>query len=317
VDTYRSAAQAALATVRIPKLGRELAAYLTANDIDIVLSTAPHPWTPMLLGRVRSHGRKLVQIIHDAQPHPGEAYPLPKWFLSTVIRRSDGIVVLSEHVRRQLLDNYRYPADRVWVIPHGRLPYPGGEIKERRTSDRPFRVMFFGRVLAYKGVGLLLDAYEAIAHRHDISLAIVGSGDLSPWRTQIARLPRVELDNRWIGTEEIGPILSRADLIVLPYLEATQSGVAAAAYAAGIPVVATPVGGLVEQIRHSETGLIAEKVDPKSLADAILRLADDRSLYERCAAGARAIAANELGWATIGRRMAEVIENVRDLPRID
>jgi glycosyltransferase involved in cell wall biosynthesis len=176
--------------------------------------------------------------------------------------------------------------------------------------------MFFGRILTYKGIGLLLDAYESIVHQKDVALSIIGSGDLSPWREQISRLPRVEIDNRWIEAGEIGAILSRADLLALPYIEATQSGVAAAAYAAGIPVVATPVGGLTEQVRHGETGLIAGRVDAPALADAILRLASDEALYRRCAAGAAAYAAVGLNWNDIASRIAEVLSRVRSLPRL-
>jgi glycosyltransferase involved in cell wall biosynthesis len=68
-------------------------------------------------------------------------------------------------------------------------------------------------------------------------------------------------------------------VMVLPHVEASQSGVAATAFGAGLPVVCTPVGGLPEQVLDGVTGLVARRADGPALADAILRLARDPQLY--------------------------------------
>lgn len=81
--------------------------------------------------------------------------------------------------------------------------------------------------------------------------------------------------------------------MVLPYVEASQSGVVEAAFAAALPSVVTPVGGLAEQIENGVTGLVAGAVDATALADAIERLVTDPELYEACSAGAHRAATSQ------------------------
>ncbi|MBE7211393.1 MAG: glycosyltransferase, partial [Gluconacetobacter diazotrophicus] len=90
---------------------------------------------------------------------------------------------------------------------------------------------------------------------------------------RLAALPSVRVENRWVPEGEIGALIAWSDALVLPYREASQSGVAAAAIAARRWVVATRVGGLVEQFR-GETSAILCQPDAASLRDALLRLAE-------------------------------------------
>jgi glycosyltransferase involved in cell wall biosynthesis len=78
----------------------------------------------------------------------------------------------------------------------------------------------------------------------------------------------VTVENRWVPESEIGPLLAWSDALILPYREASQSGVAAAALAAGRPVIATRVGGLSEQLSVAPRALLCEP-RPDSLARAI------------------------------------------------
>jgi glycosyltransferase involved in cell wall biosynthesis len=96
------------------------------------------------------------------------------------------------------------------------------------------------------------------------------------------------LVNRWLSHEELAQILSDHDVAVAPYVEASQSGVIAAAFGAGLPVIATPVGGLVEQVVDGVTGLICGAVTPGAIADSIGRLAEDRALLARLIAAVAA-----------------------------
>jgi len=94
----------------------------------------------------------------------------------------------------------------------------------------------------------------------------------------------VSIQQGWIADTEITSVFSQADIVVLPYIEASQSGVFVVALAAGVPTVATPVGGLKEQIETGVTGLLAETVTPEGLAKAIADLISDatlRALFRR------------------------------------
>jgi glycosyltransferase involved in cell wall biosynthesis len=138
-----------------------------------------------------------------------------------------------------------------------------------------------------------------------VELDIVGSGDLRPYAA-LWQLDGVRAKNRWLDETDIAAALLHSDLLILPYVEASQSGVAPAAASAGLPVVATPVGGLEEQVRHGVTGLIAESTAPASLAAAIRRLIEDDALYARCSSGALAHARDELGWDAIAVKLTGI-----------
>ena len=115
------------------------------------------------------------------------------------------------------------------------------------------------------------------------------------------------VDNRWLREVDIAPALAKLDLLVLPYIVASQSGVIAAACGAALPVVVTPVGGLVEQVRDGESGIVAEAVAADAVAAAIARLATDAALYVQCSVGARALALGELSWPVVADRLLAVV----------
>jgi glycosyltransferase involved in cell wall biosynthesis len=88
-----------------------------------------------------------------------------------------------------------------------------------------------------------------------------------------------EVVNRWLSAEEISAVLGRYHALVLSHTEASQSGIAALAAGHCVPVVASPVGGLVEQVRDERDGVLARSADAGGLAEAIAKLAHDSKLY--------------------------------------
>lgn len=297
VETYADLRSFIGASLRLPSIRRDFAKFIRSARPDVVVSVMPHPWSWYLAPAVAEAGSRLVSIIHDAYMHPGEVNPLWSWRIGRELSAADKVVALSRHVERQLVTGYRYPAGRIAVIPLGPFAYPGEAAAVRRfPRDRPFRFLFFGRILAYKGIHLLLDAYRALtAQRGDVELCIAGGGDFASYRAQLADLPRVTLINRWIEDREISGLLAAADALVASYTEASQSAAVATAYGGGIPVVVTPVGGLAEQVVPGETGLVADATSGAAFARAMAAMLDP-ALYERCAAGARQTACDGAGW---------------------
>lgn len=311
VDTLSVPLGSISALLRTPLAQRRLSRYLREQEIDLVYATMSTIWGALALSAVTSSGARYLHTVHDAAPHPGENLPIPQRLLAREIAASDGLVALSEHVKQQLVASFAYPAERIWTIPVGLFAY--GELPRqarRLPQDRPLRLMFFGRILPYKGLDLLLEAFGALRQRHEVELSIVGGGDLGSYREALARLPGLEVDNRWIPEDEIGAAIVRADIMVLPYRESSQSGVAPLAYAAAIPVVATPVGGLREQVRDGDTGLLAGEISASALAASVARLLDDPALYRRCSEGALAIVQGELSWPVLARQVAAAMETI-------
>jgi glycosyltransferase involved in cell wall biosynthesis len=309
VDTYCDVGSALMALSRVPQIRRSFENYLEEHDIDLVLCTMQHLWNPFMLPAIRRAGSRYVVTIHDATLHPGERFFPYQWWLDWEIQQADGYVVLSDHVGSVLRARHRATSDRITVAPSG----PFSQFADTRHCciqevDRcaPRRLLFFGRIVAYKGLDLLLDAYGRLKQTHpDLSLAIHGDGDLAPYRAAIDALADVTVDNRYIPEDELPGILERSDLIVLPYREASQSGVMVLAEAAGLPVVGTPTGALVEQIVPGVNGLIADAVDGKALANSIGRFLDDPDLYQRCILGISKHAEDR--WSQAGERISRLL----------
>lgn len=188
--------------------------------------------------------RALVLTAHDIlprEPRPGQLSAQRRLY-----ERFDAIVVHSEHGRMRLTGELGVDPARVHVIPHGVLTFDAGGLPSPSPSlpqtDRPV-VLMFGLLRPYKGLDLLLRAWEGI---EDAELWVVGMPrmDLAPLRR--AAPANVRFVTRYVTGAEMAAYFARADLLVLPYREADQSGVAFTALGAGVPMLLSDVGGFPE-----------------------------------------------------------------------
>jgi glycosyltransferase involved in cell wall biosynthesis len=204
------------------------------------------------------------------------------WLLREA-KGADHVVTLSKAIADELSGQHGISPERISVLFHPDLSY--GDVKKSCRSGGPLRLLFFGRLLPYKGLHLFLDALEILrCEGTSFTAGIFGTGDVSAYRTRIRSLG-VELENRWIPTEEIPAIFSRHDVAVLCHTVASQSGIIAAAHGANLPVIVPPVGGLTEQIIPGITGLVAQRADAKAIAAEICNLIDKPTLLARLRTG--------------------------------
>lgn len=305
-----------MAVFRLPRVRRRFAEFLREQRPAVVLCTMNHVWNPLMLRMIRRSAARFLLVLHDALPHPGESFAsLRRYLIGRELAAADGVIVLSEHVGEVLRDVYAFPGQRCWVVPHGAFGYAATDRERDLPVDRPLNLLFFGRILRYKGLDLLLDAYRILrSERPNLALRIVGEGDLSPYRAKLDRLSGVTIENAWVPEQAIGSVFDRADIVVAPYIEASQSGVIPMALAAGLPVVVTPVGGLVEQVSHMRTGIVAELADPAAVADAVRTLVTDRTLYRQCSRQALHVAKRTMDWSEIARAIASLVSTVAAMP---
>lgn len=283
VPTYDDRKSFALMTLRLPLLRHRFNKFLRQQRFDIVLSTMNHLWTPLLVDCVGASGAAYIPVLHDAQPHPGEAQPLWRWRRQREVNAARAIITLSSAVADGVAQLNHFQRQNISVIPYG-IPAMADARQETRLfpTTRPFRFLFFGRIMAYKGLALLAAAYRLLRSQtqRPCELWIVGAGDLNPYQTALEGLPDCTVVNRWLSDTEITGYLNEADAVVLPYTEASQSGVTSQAYAAGLPVIVTPVGGLVEQVVPDQTGLRATAATAEAVAAAMFQMLDPIR-YER------------------------------------
>ena len=307
---------AAAGLLRLPRIARDFSSALEARPGTLALCAFQSIWDVATIPALTQRSGRFLLVLHDARFHPGDSYPLRTTVLRRQVAAADGLIVLSEHTGREARLHHDFPADRIWTVPHGAFDFGTPSRVRIRDPSEPIRLLFLGRILAYKGLGLLLDACDLL-RREGVAfeLAVVGSGSIAEHAEALARIEPVMVSNRWLGDAELGEALDRCDIVVLPYVEASQSGIAAAALTAGVPVVATPVGGLAEQVDHGRTGLVCAAVTAAALAESIKTLSADPDLYAACSQGALDRAQAELGWDRIAGMVAGIAAEVAERPR--
>lgn len=246
-----------------------------------VVSLMPHIWSPLIGRALRRAGWPYVSIIHDATAHPGDKFGLINRWLLQDIGPASLVVSLNPHVAESLGRSISGRKQAHVTLFH---PDMGAARSQERPSDSqlPLRLLFFGRIMRYKGLSLGIDAIIAARKLGSTAtLAVFGDGEIST--DDRARLAAIgaNVENRWIDDQEIAPILAQHDVMFCPHIEASQSGVVALAFGHGLPVIASPVGGIRYQISPGVDGLLAASVTADDLAAAILALDQDRPQLER------------------------------------
>jgi glycosyltransferase involved in cell wall biosynthesis len=268
VATYGGIAGFVWRLLQAPATVLWLGRRLRALRPDLAVCAMPGPLDLLMLAALRQRRIPVVVIVHDADPHPGDTLPVMVRLQRVIVRGADVLVTLSAHVADRLREQGLVrPGKTLAVIGHpplhfGPLPSPPF------AHDGPARFLFFGRLLAYKGLDLLADALRLLGPRADLETRIVGSGPESPTLAALRALSGVAVENRWVPESEIGAVIAWSDVLVLPYREASQSGAAAAAIAARRLIVATRVGGLTEQLGGEALALLCDP-DPTALAAAL------------------------------------------------
>lgn len=140
--------------------------------------------------------------------------------------------------------------------------------------------LFFGYVRKYKGLSYLIDGFAQALEHVQMRLLIVGEfyDDIKRYRTQIKKLgieDKVIIVPRYVNNEEVGLYFKAADVVVLPYLSGTQSGITQVALAFETPMIATDVGGIGEVVKDKESGLLIPPGDSRAIAEALVRFFTD------------------------------------------
>ena len=261
---------------------------------------------------------RLVLIVHDPVAHQGrdrEVAEKRTWLVRRQVASASLFLTHGPYCAKlwSRADNrYGLITGRpVVTVPHGPVLRPAA------ISPLPARcrVLMFGRMEAYKGLDVLLAALGLlVARKVDVELRLAGDGpELERLEPKFAALGQCSIRRGFVPRDDAMSELRDAALVVVPYTEATQSGVVAAAFAHGRPVIASRVGGLPDFVRDGENGLLVPASDPTALADAIETVARNRALLERLASGARESSAHEMSWEVFAARS---LVEIRALARV-
>jgi glycosyltransferase involved in cell wall biosynthesis len=268
-------------------------------------------WRYLLGGRTRP---PVVAVVHNPADH--DAGRVQRLAARLVLGSCEALLTHGGELARRLRELYPGRPTAYHLIP----PSPVAELPERDTArqemglERTGRVaLFLGLIRPYKGVDLLLEAMAELPAEEDWRLVVAGEpwGDLGQaLRRQVVELglaERVRLELRWIPESELPTLLAAADVVVLPYREGSQSAVAPLAFGAGVPVVASGVGGLPELIADGDCGLIIEPGSVASIVEALSSLDADR--LAELADGARR-RASTITWDSYAATVERLVEQI-------
>ncbi len=237
-------------------------------EYEFVFYTFFHRWNELVKRKVCTE--KNILFVHDPVPHSDERKNR-KSLQAKQIKKMDEIVVLSKRFIPICVDQYNLSRDKIYFMPHCLMNYGNHNNTTEYVENEKINFLFFGRITKYKGIEVLLKAFAEIEKSFEGAfLNIVGGGDFKQYEKDFSKLKNVMLINKYIEDNEISSyFLKHNTVCVLPYLDATQSGVIAIAYEYGTAVIASDTGGLKEQLCDGEVGIFCEPNNVESLIKAM------------------------------------------------
>lgn len=221
-------------------------------------------------------GKHVIYTAHDPLPHMKET-KLNRIIFKRIYKAVNQIIVHTEFIKKRLVEEFGIKAEKIHVVKHGVY-----EVTEERTNIEEvrskleiakddFTILFFGKITEYKGIPLLLEAFEKLEKDvSNVKLIIAGKVELV-YQEEFAKIKEtvksknISLFLKFLSDEEVADMFYASNLIVLPYLDASQSGVMFMSYAYGTPVIAPNYGGFPYDIIKGKTGDLFERANSESL----------------------------------------------------
>jgi D-inositol-3-phosphate glycosyltransferase len=239
------------------------------------------------------------------------------------------IFVHTERMKSELVAVFSVPRDRVTVIPFGineTIPTTSLSAAEARQqlglqSEVP-TVLAFGQIAGYKGLEYLATAIGLLAAQGVVVQVVIAGKIKRGWEEYwegvqkafraAGVIERVTMHARFIPDEEVERYFKAADAVVLPYADIFQSGVPFLAFSFGLPIIATDVGSLREDVIEGETGFLCKPRNPDDLARAIARFLASGAYADRHARKdrIRALARERHSWTTVGKTTRNVYDSL-------
>lgn len=271
---------------------------------DIIHITAIHMWFIPIMPILKLKKYPLFVTIHDVEPHEGDKSIFLNLISQILTKYADKIFVHGDILKNQLI--YKgMSKNKVEIIPLGDILFFNKY--KKYMGEEKNNILFFGRIIKYKGLEYLIKAEPLITKEiPDINIIIAGEGDFSKLEPLLLNRIKFEIINEFIPNVKVAELFQKSKIVVLPYIEASQSGIIPIAYAFKKPVVATSVGAIPEVVENGKTGIIVPPKNPEALADAIIKLLKDDDLRIRMGNNAYKKLKIDMSWDRISERTITV-----------
>jgi glycosyltransferase involved in cell wall biosynthesis len=237
--------------------------------------------------------------------------PWRGWAARAISRRTyargEHLMAVSTAIRDRLIADYAVAPGRVTYVPNAVVSPPAGDEHDLWSPDR-LTVGRVARLQPEKGFDVFLHAVAELApHSPGVDFVVIGDGPLREDLAALARRLGVAERVRFLGLRhDARALIARLDVLAVSSITDGAPLVVLEAMAAGVPVVASAVGGIPDQVVEGETGLLVEPGDPSALAAALATVLRDESLRRRLGANGRGRAEREFGYEAFVARIEAV-----------
>ena len=255
------------------------------------------------------NGEKINSAVHDPESHLGEKNKIVDYLFYRCICHSKFITVFSTKFVPVVSKLYQKKESNICALKLGAYTYYRDKGTDRDNYQKQNRILFFGRIVEYKGLKyLLLAMKELLKYNPELKLRIAGNGKLSEEEQNLIKEigTNIELHNEWIKDEDVESYFDSVDFVVLPYVEGSQSGVISLSYSMQIPVLATNVGGFDEQV-NSKIGLLIEPKSVNALVNGILEMYNNDAFIQK-GKQAEIYLKEELSWSVQAQRLINFMD---------
>lgn len=270
-------------TVKFASCGKRIISeYFRKIDIDVSLRVMYHHWSYIVDKAVNA--RSIVTICHNPIMHSDEKKYFRKLYRMHILQ-SDKVIVLTKSYTDLVEKEFGFSQKDILYVPLGRIDeytkYLPKEINPPYNQDN-INFLFFGLIRSYKGLHVLLSAYRKICNlRSNVTLRIVGSGNMEEYRQEISECSNISIVNRYIDDDEVSGYFAGPNVVVvLPYIDASQSGIIQVAYEYENVVIASNTDALKEQLGDGTIGLFFEKGNDNDLVKQMLRVIDGSNIIK-------------------------------------
>lgn len=302
--------------------------YLVRSRPDVVqFGEVEFPFEGFFLQYMKWRGLKLAQVCHEFESREtqGLMARLADRMKVIVFQSFDIIFLHGASNLNKFNSLYpMIPRERLREIVHGNeqiFPQPPDVEAQSAAAQQKYGlndanrlVLFFGTLTPSKGIPDLIKAFEGVSTQTPSArLLIAGMPtkymDMNALFRQVDELhlrDAVIFDSRYLAMEEIAPLMLRADVVVLPYLNSSQSGAVQVAYSFGRPVVATNVGAFPDVIDDGLSGFLVPPASPRELGKAITTIINDKERAAEIGRYAKHLSETRFAWPPIARNILEV-----------